>query len=148
MNILLDTGFLVALIVKPQNTKQIEQHETAKQMLKKHSLDDFHTLWECITEACHLLSKDSRQILLKWLIEFGVQIHASQASELLDMAAYMAKYHNASKNHGADFADVALVFLAARLKTTHIFTVDKADFDTYRTRTGKVFNRLWVNDEN
>ncbi|MEI6708085.1 MAG: hypothetical protein WCK96_13230 [Methylococcales bacterium] len=86
--------------------------------------------------------------MLKGLIEFGVQIHASQASELLDMAAYMAKYHNASKNHGADFADVALVFLAARLKTTHIFTVDKADFDTYRTRTGKVFNRLWVNDEN
>ena len=54
---------------------------------KKYSLDDFHTVWECITEACHLLSKDSRQILLKWLIEFGVQIHASQASELLDMAA-------------------------------------------------------------
>jgi hypothetical protein len=37
---------------------------------------------------------------LKWLIEFGVQIHASQVSELLDMTAYMAKYHNASKNHG------------------------------------------------
>jgi hypothetical protein len=47
---------------------------------------------------------------LKWLIEFGVQIHASQVSELLDMTAYMAKYHNASKNHGADFADVALFF--------------------------------------
>jgi predicted aspartyl protease len=38
MNILLDTGFLVALIVKPQNAKQIEQHETAKQMLKKTQL--------------------------------------------------------------------------------------------------------------
>ena len=83
MHILLDTGFLVALIVKPHNQKQNEQHETAKQMLK---------------------------------------------------------------THGADFADVALVFLAARLKTTHIFTVDKADFSMYRTRTGKPFNCLWVND--
>lgn len=90
------------------------------------------------------MHKGSRQILLKWLAEFGVEIHASQSNELLEMAAYMAKYHNASKNHGADFADVALVFLAARLKTTHIFTVDKADFDTYRTRSGKPFNRLWV----
>lgn len=35
---------------------------------------------------------------------------------------------------------------ARNMKTTHIFTVDKADFDTYRTRTGKPFNRLWVND--
>ena len=146
MNILLDTGFLVALIVKPQNSRQIEQHETAKQMLKKHSLESFHTVWECVTEACHLLHKDSRQILLKWLAGFGVEIHASQSHELLEMAAYMAKYQNVSKNHGADFADVALVFLAARLKTTHIFTVDKADFDTYRTRSGKPFNRLWVKD--
>jgi uncharacterized protein len=146
MDILIDTGFLVALIVKPQNPKQIQQHEPAKQMLKTHCLANFHTLWECVTEACHLLNKDSRQILLKWMQEFGVTIHASQVSELADMAAYMAKYGNVSNGHGADFTDVALVFLAARLKTTHIFTIDRADFDTYRTRSGKRFNRLWVKD--
>ncbi len=44
------------------------------------------------------------------------------------------------------FGDVALVFLAARLKTTHIFTIDRTDFNTYRTRAGKPFNRLWVNN--
>jgi predicted nucleic acid-binding protein len=144
MDILLDTGFLVALIVKPKNEKETMQHETAKQMLKTHCMDNFHTVWECVTEACHLLSKDSRQILLKWLKEFGVKIHASQEYELPEMAAYMAKYSNVSNGHGADFADVAMVFLAARLKTTHIFTIDRADFDTYRTRSGKPFNRLWV----
>jgi predicted nucleic acid-binding protein len=144
MDILLDTGFLVALIIKPQNQQQTQQHETAKQILKTHGMDNFHTLWECVTEACHLLSKDSRQILLKWIQAFGVKIHASQEHELSDMAVYMAKYSNVSNGHGADFADVALVFLAARLKTTHIFTMDRADFDTYRTRSGKAFNRLWV----
>lgn len=144
MDILLDTGFLVALIAKPQNKLQIVQHETATQMLKNHYLDDFHTIWECITEACHLLSKDSRQILLKWIKEFGVKIHATQENELQEMAIYMAKYSNVSNGHGADFADVALIFLAARLKTTQIFTVDKSDFDTYRTRAGKPFNRLWI----
>lgn len=131
---------------KPTKPKQIQQHETAKQMLKAHCLANFHTVWECVTEACHLLSKESRQILLKWMQEFGVAIHASQESELTDMAAYMAKYSNVSNGHGADFTDVALVFLAARLKTTHIFTIDRADFDTYRTRSGKPFNRLWVKD--
>ena len=140
MDILLDTGFLVALIIKPQNQQQTVQHETAKQMLKTHGMDNFHTVWECVTEACHLLSKNSRQILLKWMQAFGVYIHASQEHELPDMA----KYSNVSNGHGADFADVALVFLAARLKTTHIFTIDKADFETYRTRSGKPFNRLWV----
>ncbi|MFZ4504310.1 MAG: type II toxin-antitoxin system VapC family toxin [Methylovulum sp.] len=144
MDILLDTGFLVALIIKPQNQQQTVQHETAKQMLKTHGMDNFHTVWECVTEACHLLSKNSRQILLKWMQAFGVYIHASQEHELPDMAEYMAKYSNVSNGHGADFADVALVFLAARLKTTHIFTIDKADFETYRTRSGKPFNRLWV----
>jgi hypothetical protein len=48
MNSLLDTGFLVALIVKPQSSTQIKQQETAKQMLKKHSLENFHTVWKCL----------------------------------------------------------------------------------------------------
>ncbi|MCX7096757.1 MAG: hypothetical protein NTV43_02495 [Methylococcales bacterium] len=80
------------------------------------------------SEACHLQGKESRLILLKWLVEFGVQIHASQANELLDMAAYMAKYHNASKNHGADFADAALVFLAARVENPTYFYSRQSGF--------------------
>jgi hypothetical protein len=56
------------------------------------------------------------------------RIHASQSGELLETAAYMEKYHIASKNHGADFPDFALVFLVAYLKITPIFTADKADF--------------------
>ena len=54
----------MALIIKPQNTKQIEQHETAR-----------------------------------------------QTSELLDMAAYMAKYNNASKN----FAGVIYLYQVYRV---------------------------------
>ena len=36
MDILLDTGFLVALIIQPKNELQTMQHETEKQMLNKH----------------------------------------------------------------------------------------------------------------
>ena len=51
MDILLDTGFLVALIARDSR-----HHETAITMLKRHGLANFHTLWECIAEAGHFLT--------------------------------------------------------------------------------------------
>jgi uncharacterized protein len=130
MDILLDTGFMVALIAKDS-----QHHNTATTMLKKYGRANFHTLWECVTEAGHFLNNQGR-----------LTIHASRTEELKDMAAYMKKYPNVSKGKGADIADVSLVFLASRLKTSHIFTVDRADFDVYRTKTGKPFTRLWIED--
>ena len=47
---------------------------------------------------------------------------------------------------GADLADVALVFLADRLGVHNILTVDRKDFDRYRTPLGKKLKRLWVKD--
>ena len=139
MDTLLDTGFLVALMARDSL-----HHDTAVAMLKRHGREDFHTLWECVTEAGHFLSNEGRQMLLHWLADFGVTVHASLSEDLREMAAYMKKYPNASKGKGPDVADVSLVFLAGRLKTTRIFTVDRADFTTYRTRNGKPFAKLWV----
>ncbi len=141
MDILLDTGFLVALLARNS-----QQHDTAKVIFKQHGNAEFHTLWECVTEAGHFLNSEGRQALLYWLYDCEIQVHHSHREELKDMAAYIKKYPNVSKGKGADIADVALVFLASRLKTTHIFTVDRADFTAYRTRTGRPFTRLWVKD--
>ncbi|MDO8417563.1 MAG: hypothetical protein Q7S87_15275 [Agitococcus sp.] len=141
MDILLDTGFLVALMARNST-----HHETAKAILLHHQKANFHTLWECVTEAGHFLNNEGRQALLGWLHDYDIVLHCSQHDELKDMAAYLKKYPNVSKGKGADIADVALVFLASRLKTTHIFTVDRADFTVYRTRAGKPFTRLWVQD--
>ena len=41
-------------------------------------------------------------------------------------------------------ATTHLEFLASRLKSSHIFTVDRTDFDVYRTKAGKPFTRLWL----
>ncbi len=141
MDILIDTGFMVALLARDS-----QHHETAVAMLKRHGRENFHTLWECVTEAGHFLNNEGRQLLLNWLADFGVTVHSSQPEDLREMAAYMKKYPNASKGKGPDVADVSLVFLASRLRTVHIFTVDRADFTTYRTRSGKPFARLWVQD--
>lgn len=141
MDILLDTGFLVALIARDSR-----HHETAVAMLKRHGLANFHTLWECIAEAGHFLNGEHRQNLLHWLADFGVAVHSSQVEDLREMANYMKKYASASKGKGPDVTDVSLVFLAGRLRSVNIFTVDRADFATYRTRGGKPFSRLWVED--
>ncbi len=141
MDILLDTGFLVALIAKDS-----QHHDTATMMLKKYGYANFHTLWECVTEAGHFLNNQGRQSLLGWLADYGLSLHSSRAEDLKDMAAYMKKYPNVSRGKGADVADVALVFLASRLKSSHIFTVDRTDFDVYRTKAGKPFTRLWLED--
>ncbi|MBH1970181.1 hypothetical protein FK216_03400 [Moraxellaceae bacterium AER2_44_116] len=49
------SGFLVALIAKDS-----PHHETATTMLKKHGRANFHTLWECVTEAGHFLNNQGR----------------------------------------------------------------------------------------
>lgn len=139
MDILLDTGFLVALIARDS-----VHHSTAKFVLQEYSHANLHTLWECITEAGHFLNSQGRSALLYWLDDYGVTVHHSRIEDLKKMAVYIKKYSNVSKGKGADIADVSLVFLAEYLKTTWIFTVDRGDFDSYRTVTGKHFKRLWL----
>jgi len=139
MNIILDTGFLIDLFAKT------ERHESAVRVRIAYANAKLHTLWECIAEASHKLDNKGRQAMLLWLAKNST-IHSSHIDDIEKMAAYMRKYASASKGDGADVTDVSLVFLAHKLKTAYIFTVDKADFDTYRTLSGKPFMRLWVKD--
>lgn len=140
MKILLDTGFMVGMF-KPK-----DQHAPVVRRIlgADHSANQFHTVWECIAEACHHLENRHRQALLRWLDNEGVQVHHGEREDLIRMADYMAKYANVSNGKGPDVADIALVLLADRINTISIFTVDEKDFSTYRTLSGKPFRRLWV----
>lgn len=140
MKILLDTGFMVAML-----NKNDTHHKQALAVLdSKAKLTQYHTVWECLAEACHQLDTQKRQILLRWLVAVQAKIHATKQEDLSKIADYMAKYANVSKGKGADLADVSLVLLADKIKTVNILTVDKADFETYRTLSGKPFKRLWL----
>jgi predicted nucleic acid-binding protein len=143
MNIILDSGYLIELFAKGG-----KHHKTADQMwlIVRDSKLKLHTLWECLAEASHKLNNEGRRAMLAWLARERVHIHHSLMSDLLAMADYMAKYDTASKGDGADITDVALVFLAERLKTAHIFTVDENDFSAYRTRTGQPFKIVWLTE--
>ena len=143
MNILIDSGYLIELF-----GKQRRYHVTAEKvwMAAKEGRYRLHTLWECLAEASHKLTAEGRGLMLRWLAREGVTIHASQPGDLLPMADYMARYSNTGRGDGADITDVALVFLADRLKTEHIFTVDRNDFSAYRTKQGKPFKVLWLTE--
>lgn len=143
MNIILDSGYLIELF-----SRSGKYHSTAKEVLiasvnRKYKL---HTLWECLAEASHKLNSEGRKAMLAWLAREKVHIHNSHTTDLLAMVEYMAKYADASKGDGADITDVAIVFLAEKLKTVHIFTVDENDFSTYRTRNNQEFKIIWLTE--
>ncbi|MCL1960575.1 MAG: hypothetical protein FWG56_02075, partial [Desulfovibrionaceae bacterium] len=67
-------------------------------------------------------------------------ILSSHPAGLGDMAGFMTRHAD------ADLADAALVFAADREGIHNILTVNRKDFDRYRTPSGKRLKRLWVRD--
>lgn len=134
---LTDTGFLVALF-----NDDDKHHATARQMLGTLAGSRLYTVWEVLTEAGHLLDDTGKLNLLRWAAAGRLTVLSSDPANLAAMADFMERYADG----GADLADVALVFAADRLGIFNILTVDRKDFDCYRTPTGKRLKRLWLRD--
>lgn len=137
MDTLLDTGFLVALF-----NDDDRHHASARQMLSQLSGAHLYSVWEVLTEACHLLDHRGATNLLRWAATGRLHVISSEAAELQAMADFIDKY----RDGGADLADVALVFCANRVGIHNILTVDRRDFDRYRSPRGKKLKRLWLKD--
>lgn len=134
---LVDTGFLVALFNDGD-----AHHAGARKMLKELAGARLYTVWEVLTEAGHLLDDTGKLNLLRWAAAGRLTVLSSDAARLGEMADFSEKYADG----GADLADVALVFAADRLGNYNILTVDKRDFDRYRSPQGKKLKRLWLKD--
>jgi predicted nucleic acid-binding protein len=134
---LVDTGFLVALFNDGD-----PHHADARAMLVALVGARLYTVWEVLTEACHLLDDTGQLNLLRWAAAGRLSVLHSDAAQLATMADFSQRYADS----GADLADVALVFAADRISCWNILTVDRRDFDRYRTPQGKKFKRLWVKD--
>lgn len=83
-----------------------------------------------LTELFHLVG-DSRQEMegaWKFLRSGALTLAAIEDLELHDIRALMSRYWD----RPMDFADATLVHLAMRESLSTIFTVDQADFETYR----------------
>lgn len=134
---LVDTGFLVALFNDGDR-----HHDGARKMLGELAGARLFTLWEVLTEAGHLLDDTGMLNCMRWTAAGRLTVLASDPAGLNDMADFMERYSDG----GADLADVALVFAADRIGVHTILTVDRKDFDRYRSPKGKKLKRLWVKD--
>lgn len=134
---LVDTGFLVALFNDGD-----AYHASAVRMLGELAGVRLYSVWEVLTEACHLLNDKSRINMLRWAAAGRLTLLSSDPAELSDMADYMVQYEDG----GADLADVALVLAADRIGVHAILTVDRRDFDRYLSPKGARLRRLWLKD--
>lgn len=134
---LVDTGFLVALF-----NDSDPHHRDARKMLAQLAGARLYSVWEVMTEAGHLLDDLGKLNLMRWAAAGRLTLVASDSDDLGAMADFMERYADG----GADLADVALIFVADRLGVHNILTVDRKDFDRYRSPRGRKFKRLWVKD--
>lgn len=134
---LADTGFLVALFHDADR-----HHADAVGMLGRLRGQRLYTVWEVLTECSHLLDDRGWVNLLRWAASGRLTVLASDADQLHAMADFTERYADG----GADLADVALVFAADRIGVHCVLTVDRRDFDRYRTPAGHSFHRLWLAD--
>ena len=132
---LVDTGFLVALFNDGDT-----HHASAAKMLGELAGAPLYTVWEVLTEAGHLLDDRGKLNLMRWAAAGRLMILGSEPASLGEMADFMEQYADG----GADLADVALVFVADRIGVHDILTVDRRDFDRYRSPRGKRLRRLWL----
>ena len=123
--ILVDAGPLVALIHADD-----QHHERCKEVF--HSLrEPVGTVWPALTEAMYLLSFSwkAQDALWEMVETEAVQILPLDNNDVPRMKELMRKYRDLPM----DLADAGLVRVAEREKLRRIFTLDRRDFEIYRS---------------
>jgi len=124
-NIIADTGPLVALF-----HARDKHHEAAKAVLESNPAALVST-WPVITEACHFLGQTGRHALLTFVRRGALRLEALSVEDVPQLDELLARYER------MDFADATLVLIAEKTGITEIFTIDRRDFEVYRTRSGR-----------
>ena len=135
-NALIDTGAMLALLDRTDRWHQI--CVDAFQQLRLPLL----TSEAVLTELFHLVGGNRRETEAAWkFVRSGaVTMMAIEDAELPDIHALMLRYWD----RPMDFADATLVHLAKRESLATVFTVDYADFKTYRIDGRRKFRVLPV----
>ena len=90
-----------------------------------------------LTELFHLIgdSRHEKETAWSFIRSGAIKLAVIEDSELAEIQALMARYWD----RPMDFADGTLVYLARREALSTVFTVDHADFNTYRIQGRKRF---------
>lgn len=121
---LIDTGAILALLDRDDRW-----HRRCVEALRKLRLP-LATSAAVLAELFHLLGDHPREVAAAWsfLRSGAVTVLPVDDRDLPELEALMDKY----RDRPMDFADATLVLLAHREDLTTVFTVDHADFETYR----------------
>jgi hypothetical protein len=128
--LLVDSGPLVALFDAGDRW-----HRPVTEFLKAYR-GELLTSAATVTEAAWIVASASGRMfanLLAWLHRGGVVVHNIEPQDFSRIAALSAQYRTLRP----DFADLALLALAERVKLDRILTLDKRDFMVYRLRNGR-----------
>ena len=131
---LIDTGAVLALL-----DRNDLWHKTCLETFRELRLP-LATSQAVLTELFHLVGENPHEMEAAWrLVHSGAILMAEiQHSELPPIHELMSQY----ADRPMDFADATLVHLARREGLSTIFTVDRADFDTYRIEGRRRFRVL------
>jgi len=93
-----------------------------------------------LTELFHLVGDTRHEVETAWnfLRSGAIRLTIIDDSELPEIQSLMSRY----RDRPMDFADATLVHLARREGLSTVFTVDHADFNTYRIEGRKRFRIL------
>ena len=129
-SIVVDTGPLVAWF-DPDD----KHHHGAERWLKLHGAGfKRYTTLAVLTEALHLIdSSGAGAALLEWIAAGGLVIVAVENADLRAISARMLRYRDTPM----DFADASLLWLADRLGTRSVLTIDERGFGAFRLAGGK-----------
>ncbi len=133
-NALIDTGAILALL-----DKRDRWHPACVEAFPQLRLP-LLTSQAVLTELFHLVGDSRREMDAAWkFVRSGaVNLATIENSELPHVQALMLRYCDLPM----DFADATLVYLAKREGLSTIFTVDRADFETYRIEGRRRFRVL------
>lgn len=121
---LIDTGALLALLDRTDGW-----HRACAEAFQQLRLP-LATSEAVLTELFHLIGDSTYEMEAAWrLVRSGaVVLLPIEHAELDAVHALMSRY----ADRPMDFADATLVYLAKREGLSTVFTVDHADFETYR----------------
>jgi uncharacterized protein len=133
-NALIDTGAILALL-----DKRDRWHRVCVEAFPQLRLP-LLTSEAVLTELFHLAGDSRREMEAAWkFVRSGaVNLAMIENSELTQIQALMLRYCD----RPMDFADATLVHLAKREGLSTIFTVDRANFETYRIEGRRRFRVL------
>ena len=130
--ILVDTGFLVSAF-EPRE----KYHSAAIAWLSQHSAP-LTTLESVLSECCFFLHGKPRQQLLNAVSKGALAVQHPDSQAYMRIASLAEKY----RDQDADYADLALIWLAETTGYARILTLDIQDFSIYRIHGRKKFELL------